>query len=52
MEAEPEIALIKPGIYAVNEEGDKPEKGALCEKLECGPKPGLTLRSSTDLRRF
>ena len=59
MDAEPEIALIKPDIYAVNEDGDKPEKREFCQKhgleyvvLKRTPKPGLTKRSSTDLRGF
>ena len=26
MDAEPEIAIIKPQIYAVNQDGNKPEK--------------------------
>jgi len=59
MDAAPEIARIKPDIYAVNEDGDKPEKRAFCEQngleyvvLKRTPKPGLTKRSSTDLRGF
>ena len=59
MDAEPEIAMIRPDRYAVNEDGDKPEKRAFCEKhgieyvvLKRTPKPGLTRRSSTDLRGF
>ena len=59
MDAAPEIARIKPDIYAVNEDGDKPEKREFCEKngieyavLKRTPKPGLTKRSSTDLRGF
>jgi cytidyltransferase-like protein len=59
MDAEPEIALIKPDMYAVNEDGDKPEKREFCAKhdieyvvLKRAPKPGLTRRSSTDLRGF
>ena len=59
MDAEPEIDLIKPDIYAVNEDGDKPEKRAFC--IEHGiqyvvlrrlPKEGLPARQSTDLRGF
>lgn len=30
MEAEPEIAWLKPDIYVVNEDGDKPEKREFC----------------------
>jgi cytidyltransferase-like protein len=59
MDAEPEIATIKPDIYAVNEDGDKPEKRAFCEKhglkyvvLTRKPKEGLPLRESTVLRGF
>ena len=59
MDAEPEIAWIKPDLYVVNEDGDKPEKREFCQKhgieyimLKRLPKEGLTRRSSTDLRRF
>jgi len=59
MDAEPEIALIKPDIYAVNEDGDKPEKRAFCEArgiqyvvMKRIPKQGLPQRHSTDLRGF
>lgn len=59
MDAEPEIALVKPDIYAVNQDGDKPEKRAFCAEhgleyvvLERLPAEGLTRRSSTDLRGF
>ena len=59
MDAEPEIARIKPDIYAVNEDGDVPEKRAFCEEhgleyvvLKRLPKDGLTRRQSTDLRGF
>ncbi len=59
MDAEPEIALIKPQMYAVNEDGDKPEKRAFCEEhgieyvvLKRTPKEGLPRRSSTDLRGY
>ena len=31
LDAEPEIQVIKPDIYAVNEDGDKPEKRTYCE---------------------
>jgi len=57
MDAEPEIAIIRPDIYAVNEDGDKPEKRAFCEAqgieyavLKRIPKEGLPRRESTDLR--
>ncbi len=59
MDAEPEIHKIKPDIYAVNEDGDKPDKREFCEKhhleyrvLKRLPKPGLTRRQSTALRGF
>ena len=60
MDAEPEIVnVIKPDMYAVNEDGDKPEKAAFCAQhgiqyvvLKRVPKEGLKKRSSTDLRGF
>jgi cytidyltransferase-like protein len=59
MDAEPEIARLKPDMYAVNEDGDKPEKRAFCAEhglayvvLKRTPKAGLSRRSSTDLRGF
>ena len=59
MDAEPEIEQIKPDFYAVNEDGDKPEKRAFCQEhgityvvLKRVPKAGLTARQSTDLRGF
>ncbi|MBN1937244.1 MAG: adenylyltransferase/cytidyltransferase family protein [Anaerolineae bacterium] len=59
MDAEPEIARIRPDIYAVNEDGDKPEKRTFCQEhgleyvvLKRLPKEGLTRRTSTDLRGF
>ena len=60
MDAEPEIVnVIKPDMYAVNEDGDKPEKREFCAKhgleyvvLKRVPKAGLKRRSSTDLRGF
>jgi glycerol-3-phosphate cytidylyltransferase-like family protein len=58
-DAEPEIALIKPDICAVNEDGDKPEKRSFCEAhgiqyvvLKRIPKEGLPQRQSTNLRGF
>lgn len=57
MDAEPEIGIIKPDIYAVNEDGDVPEKRDFCAKhnlqylvLKRKPKEGLPARSSTQLR--
>jgi len=59
MDAEPEIDLVKPDMYAVNEDGDKPEKRAFCEAhgieyvvLKRLPKEGLPKRESTVLRGF
>lgn len=59
MDAAPEIARIRPDIYAVNEDGDKPEKRAFCEEhdleyivLKRTPKDGLPRRESTVLRGF
>ncbi|HTP59358.1 MAG TPA: adenylyltransferase/cytidyltransferase family protein [Spirochaetia bacterium] len=59
MDAEPEIAAVGADIYAVNEDGDKPEKREFCRTngleylvLRRVPAPGLPRRSSTDLRGF
>jgi hypothetical protein len=59
MDAEPEISLLKPDIYAVNEDGDKPEKRQFCQErgleyvvLKRLPKEGLPRRESTVLRGY
>ena len=59
LDAEPEIQLIKPDKYAVNEDGDKPVKREYCQAhgieyvvLKRLPKPGLIRRESTHLRGF
>ncbi|MGD0221030.1 MAG: adenylyltransferase/cytidyltransferase family protein [Terriglobia bacterium] len=59
MDAEPEVALIKPHFYVVNEDGDKPDKRAFCAEhsieyvvLKRIPKEGLPRRASTVLRGF
>jgi cytidyltransferase-like protein len=59
LDAEPEIIRLRPDIYAVNEDGDKPQKREYCQQhgieyvvLKRLPKPGLTRRSSTALRGF
>ena len=59
LDAEPEIRRLKPEMYAVNEDGDKPEKSDYCAAngieyvvLKRTPKEGLTARSSTSLRGF
>ena len=57
MDAEPEIEVIRPDIYAVNEDGDKPEKRVFCKEhgleyavLKRAPAAGLPRRESTHLR--
>lgn len=59
LDAEPEIVQVQPDIYAVNEDGDRPEKREYCAAhgieyrvLKRTPKPGLPRRQSTDLRGF
>jgi cytidyltransferase-like protein len=59
MDAEPEIERIKPDLYVVNEDGDKPEKRRFCEEhgleyivLKRTPKDGLPRRESSMLRGF
>lgn len=59
MDAEPEIARLKPDIYVVNEDGDKEPKRAFCAQhgldyvvLKRLPKKGLSRRESTHLRGF
>jgi len=59
MDAEPEIDNIKPHIYAVNQDGDKPEKRKFCKDhgieylvLKRTPKDGLPRRESAVLRGF
>ena len=59
MDAEPEIAQIRPDMYVVNEDGDVSEKRRFCEErgiqyvvLKRIPKVGLTRRESTLLRGF
>ena len=59
LDAAPEIERVRPDIYAVNDDGDKPEKRDFCRQhgieylvLHRAPKPGLTNRTSTDLRGF
>ena len=59
LDAEPEIEKIKPDIYAVNEDGDQPDKRNYCEAhgieyriLKRTPKDGLPARQSTHLRGF
>jgi cytidyltransferase-like protein len=59
MDAAPEIERIRPDIYLVNEDGDKPEKRQFCLEngleyvvLERAPAPGLPRRTSTELRGY
>jgi cytidyltransferase-like protein len=59
LDAEPEIERIKPDIYAVNHDGDVPEKRQFCERkgieyviLKRVPREGLPKRESTALRGF
>jgi cytidyltransferase-like protein len=59
MDAAPQVALIKPHFYVVNEDGDKPDKRAFCAErgieyvvLKRIPKEGLPKRESTVLRGF
>ena len=59
LDAEPEIRRLRPDIYAVNEDGDKPEKREYCRQggieyvvLKRTPKEGLPRRQSTALRGF
>ncbi len=59
MDAEPEVEVIGPTYYVVNEDGDKLEKREFCAAhgieyvvLRRIPHAGLPARSSTDLRGF
>lgn len=59
LDAAPEIELIQPDIYLVNEDGDRPEKREFCDShglqyvvLKRTPKAGLPSRDSTSLRGF
>jgi cytidyltransferase-like protein len=59
LDADPEIRRLKPDIYAVNEDGDKGGKREYCAKLgieylvlKRAPAPGLSRRTSSDLRGF
>jgi cytidyltransferase-like protein len=59
LDADPEIRMLKPDMYAVNEDGDKGGKREYCAKmgieylvLKRFPAHGLPPRSSTDLRGF
>ncbi len=59
MDAEPEVDVIQPAFYVVNEDGDQPEKRDFCRAhgieyvvLQRKPHAGLPPRTSTDLRGF
>ncbi|HLH53902.1 MAG TPA: adenylyltransferase/cytidyltransferase family protein [Verrucomicrobiae bacterium] len=59
LDADPEIQVIKPDIYAVNEDGDRGGKKEYCAQrgieylvLKRSPAPGLPQRTSTNLRGF
>ena len=59
LDADPEIRVLKPDIYAVNEDGDVGGKREYCAELGIEylvlrrtPAPGLTPRTSTGLRGF
>lgn len=59
LDAEPELKRLKADIYAVNEDGDKPEKQKYCQEngieyvvLKRLPKAGLPRRESTVMRGF
>jgi cytidyltransferase-like protein len=59
MDAVPEIELLKPDFYVVNEDGERPEKREFCAGrgieyvvLKRTPKEGLPRRDSTTLRGF
>jgi cytidyltransferase-like protein len=59
LDAEPEIARLRPNLYVVNEDGDRPEKRAFCRAqgieyvvFKRLPKDGLPRRESTALRGF
>lgn len=59
LDAAPEMNRIKPEIYVVNEDGDRPEKREYCEErgiqyivLKRVPKSGLPRRDGTTLRGF
>jgi hypothetical protein len=59
MDADPEIQRLGIDAYAVNDDGDKPEKRAYCAEkgleyvvLTRTPAPGLPRRESTELRGF
>jgi len=57
LDFEPDLEMIKPDIFVVNEDGDRPNKRAAVEKhgieykvLKRKPADKLTARSSTDIK--
>lgn len=59
LDVEPEVLTIKPDIFAVNTDGDRPEKRSFFQNLdieyrilERKPKTGLPARASAKLRGF
>jgi cytidyltransferase-like protein len=59
LDADPEIRMLRPDIYAVNEDGDAGGKREYCAALgieylvlKRAPAPGLPQRTSTGLRGF
>ena len=59
LDAEPELKKIKPDIYALNEDGNRPEKRKYCQEhgieyivLNRLPREGLPKRESSVLRGF
>jgi cytidyltransferase-like protein len=59
LDVEPEVTRVRPDIYLVNQDGDRPEKRAFCLKyglqyvvLQRLPADGLPARQSTHLRGF
>ncbi len=59
LDFEPELRRLKPDVFVVNEDGNVPEKVALCRELgieyvvlKRQPQTGLPARSSTALRQI
>jgi cytidyltransferase-like protein len=59
LDAGPDLPVIKPRFYVVNEDGDRPEKRRFCERagiayivLARTPRPGLPRRDSTTFRGY
>ena len=58
MDFVPTLDIVQPDVFVVNSDGGNEEKRRLCESrgieyvvLERTPEPGLTARSSTDLKK-